>query len=391
MTSRVLVCAVIVGVGLLLAVPGCKSYYSSKLCARPSMGSDADSLPAATSAETADGDEPAETAGVEQTTNITDRLMTYDATLAIVVQDLPGALDTLKAMGLRLKGYMQSMTQNSIVLRIPATRLQEALHQTEALGEMTAREIKGTDVTEEMLDLDIRLRNLQEMHERLVKLLDKGDKVEDLLKIEKELERVTEQLEQLKGRVKYLSHAIAYSTLTVTLNSPVSPSELQDVIPFAWVRNLGADIVLPPDASFAPKHHWRSWLRMDLPPGYVKLYESDGCTRAMSGSGVMLLVQREPNFEGGTPEFWAPLVRRGLVAGKAIAVTGTNDVALATGAHGFAVEGKRTAGARTFAYRIAAIVTRDFVYTIEYWGLADEGAKDRDALDRACQSVAIRP
>jgi len=355
------------------------------------MNSDADGLPGGALAAMAAGDQPAEAAGVEQTTNATDRLMTYDATLALVVQDLPGALDTLKTMGQRLKGYMQSMSQSSIVLRIPAEHLQEALHQTEALGEITTRDIKGTDVTEEMLDLDIRLRNLQEMRERLVKLLDKGDKVEDLLKVEKELERVTEQLEQLKGRVKYLSHAIAYSTLTVTLNSPVSPRELQDVIPFAWVRNLGSEILLSPDASFSPEHHWRSWLRLDLPPGYVKLYESDGCTRAMSGSGVMLLVQRERNFEGGTPEFWAPLVRRSLVAGKAIAVTGTNAIALATGAQGFTVEGKRTAGARTYAYRVTVMASRDYIHTIECWGPADEVAKDHDVLDHACQSMPIHP
>lgn len=391
-THYLIALAGVAATSLAATAPGCKSYAFKSVSGGPPMETDAVALPAAGLAANAggEGERLAVTAG-EQTTNAPDRLMTYDATLALVVQDLPGTMETIKAMGQRLKGYMQSMTQDSIVLRIPAAQLQEALRQAEALGEVTAREIKGADVTEEMLDLDIRLRNLQDMRERLAKLLEKGDKVEDLLKIEKELERVTTELEQLKGRVKYLSHAIAYSTLTVSLNSPVSPRELQEVIPFAWVRNLGSGILLSPESSFAPVRHWRSWLRLPLPAGYVKLYERDGCTRAMSGDGVMLLVQRERNFDGGTPEFWAPLVRRSLAAGKAIAVSATNAVTLASGARGFSVEGARTVGQKAYAYRVTVVATSDFIHTVECWGPADAVARDREALDSACHSMKIRP
>src|SRR6185503_21258264 len=94
-------------------------------------------------------------ASVEYSTNTTSRLITYDATLRLVVQDLPGTLTALQEMAAALQGYMQTMTGESIILRIPAARLQDALEQVEALGSVTSREIKGSDVTEEMLDLEI--------------------------------------------------------------------------------------------------------------------------------------------------------------------------------------------------------------------------------------------
>ena len=329
--------------------------------------------------------------GPEESTNATDRLMTYDATLRVVVQDVSGSLAALQKMAASLKGYMQSMSESSIILRIPGVQLNEAIRQVEKVGEVASREIKGTDVTEEMRDLDIRLRNMQEMRDRLVKLMDKGDKVEDLLKVEKELERVTESLELLKGRIQYLSHAVAYSTLTVLLNSPVPQTELRDVIPFPWVRNLATDVVLRPEASFDPERHWFSWLKMDLPPSYVKLAEESGWTRAMSGNGVMLMIQRERNFKEGTVAFWTPIVRRWLLGSKVIAIGETQNVTLGTGAPGFSLSGTKTIGRKTYQYMLLTIVGRKYLYTCECWGPAEDVAKDREAIDKAFRSAWFDP
>ncbi|MBI3986393.1 MAG: DUF4349 domain-containing protein [Lentisphaerae bacterium] len=122
----------------------------------------------------------------ESTTNVTDRLMIYDGTMTLVVQDTAATLAKLKAMAAALKGYMQGMTSSSIVLRIPAAQFNQAIQAVENLGEVIDQSITGSDVTEEMRDLDIRLKNEEQIRERLVKLLDKGAKVEDILKVEKE-------------------------------------------------------------------------------------------------------------------------------------------------------------------------------------------------------------
>ncbi len=177
-------------------------------------------------------------------------------------------------------------------LRIPGPRLSDAIRQIEQMGEISFRQITGTDVTEEMLDLDIRLKNMEETRDRLVKLLDRAGNVEDLLAVEKELQRVTTELEVMKGRIKFLTHAVTYSTLTVRVNASVPLAELQDVIPFPWVRQLASDILLRPDVSYTPEQRFRHWLKMDLPPNCVKLRETKGYTLIMSGNGVMLLLRR---------------------------------------------------------------------------------------------------
>lgn len=338
-----------------------------------------------------DGTSVAVTGNLEQTTNATDRLIMYDATLHVVVPEAGSVLSAIKTLAANLGGYMQSLTGNAIVLRIPGPRLNDAIRQIEQMGEISFRQIMGTDVTEEMLDLDIRQNNMEETRVRLVKLLDRAVKVEELLAIEKELQRVTEAIEVMKGRIKYLMHAVNYSTLTVQVNAPVPVAELQDVIPFPWVRQLASDILLRPDVSYTPDQRFRRWLKMDLPPNCVKLHETKGCTRAMSGNGVMLLIRRESNFEDGSLDFWAPLVRRSLVAEKAVALGNTEEVTLDSGARGLKFTGLKTLGRKTYQYTLWLVVTEDDIYRFECWGLAEEVAKMQSQLDKAAKSMRIRP
>jgi len=339
----------------------------------------------------AEGTAVAETGNIEQTTNATDRMIMYDATLHLVVPRLQATLDTIKGMATTFNGYMQSLSSSSIILRIPQPRLNEVMLAIEKLGEVTSREIKGTDVTEEMMDLDIRLKNLQETHDKLTKLLERAEKVEDVLAVEKELERVTGSLELLKGRIKYLSHAVQYSTLTVYVNSPVPQQELRDVIPFAWIQSLASDILPDPDMNYRPDRRFRSWLRMELPADCVKVYDYKGCTRAMSGNGVLLLIRQQGNFEGGTLDFWAPLIRRGLSGEKAISLGATGKLTLDTGATAIKFAGTKEIGRKTYQYLLWVVATGRDIYTYECWGLADDVNRMQAELEKSAKSMRIKP
>jgi len=389
------------GVGLMAAlflVGGCKSTYGMKREYSAQGGGMVESVSAIAippaelsgSSSTEAGGQPAATGNIEQTAKAAERMMTYDATMHVVVQNIAGALDSLKAMGGKMKGYMQSMSEHSITLRVPADRLNDAFVEVGKLGEITSRTIEGDDVTEEMMDLDIRLRTSEETRNRLSELLKKSDKVEDLLKVEKELQRVIEELELIKGRIKYLSHAVAYSTLTVELNSPVSQAEQRETIPFYWVRSLATEIVLNPESSFTPSRRWRSWLKIEWPASFVKLSENEGTTRAMSGNGVMLLVRRQENFEGGTPVFWKQIIRRWLVDNKVIALGAMEEVALKTGAKGTEFVGTKEVGRKQYQYILVTLVDRDYIYTVECWGPVEEMAKEREVVEQSVKTMRVR-
>lgn len=107
-------------------------------------------------------------------------------------------------------------------LRIPVDNFNSVLNElnSDDYGQIISRSISGQDVTEEYMDLDIRLKNLNSQEERYRQLLDKADKVEEILKIENELNRIRTEIEQLQGRKKYLDNQISYSTITVNFSQP---------------------------------------------------------------------------------------------------------------------------------------------------------------------------
>lgn len=324
------------------------------------------------------------------TTNVTDRLMIYDATITLVVPDITGALDKVRALAAGFKGYMQQMGENSITLRIPAARLNEAIAAAEKMGTVVSRQIEGTDVTDEMRDFDIRLKNEEQMRQRLTTLLEKGDKVEDLLKIEKELERVTESIELIKGKIQFMQNAIAYSTLTVKLNSPVALQELEEVIPFAWVRNLATDVTGISGRNFRPEWHFFSWMTFDLPAGYVLLHEGASSTYAMSGDGVVLLVSRHENFKNGSLDFWSKTIRRSLAASKLIAVTSEKPITLASGIEGTLLSGTKTVARIEHKYLLAVVTNEDYIYTFECWGPAGIVTRDSGILEQSIKSIPVK-
>jgi hypothetical protein len=144
------------------------------------------------------------------------RLMIYTAEITVVVENISESFRNIKALAESGGGYMQSMSANSIVVKIPAAKFQEVISEIEKIGQVSKKEIKGTDVTEEMYDSDIRLKNAEEMRKRLLKLLERAD-IEDAVKIEQELGRITETIELLKGKIRYLENQIAVVELSILI------------------------------------------------------------------------------------------------------------------------------------------------------------------------------
>jgi hypothetical protein len=170
------------------------------------------------------------------------RQVIYTGQFNIVVGDAKQAIAATKKMAEQFGGYMQQMTTDSITVRVPADKFEQAVKDLEKIGSIDSRNIVGQDVTEEYVDLGIRLSNARALQEKLKALLAKTDAVEATLEVEKELSRVTTEIERLEGQLNRLKSQIAYSTLTVhfTAVQQASP-ELRAKLPFWWLGRLGLD------------------------------------------------------------------------------------------------------------------------------------------------------
>lgn len=151
-----------------------------------------------------------------------ERMVVFTAKIELEVDDIDSTVDDIRLLTERYGGFIATVTTRSeggaITIRVPQRMFNEAVLEVEMLGEVVNRDLKGEDVTEEYVDLQARLSNLQKQEERLVGILDMCTKVEDVLKVESELERVRGEIEIITGKIKYLGNRVELATITVLLN-----------------------------------------------------------------------------------------------------------------------------------------------------------------------------
>jgi len=170
------------------------------------------------------------------------RQIIYTAGMRIAVFNLQDALETAEALPERYGGYVQTMSDSQVVLRIPSKNLRPVMTGLAGYGNVERRWLQSQDVTAEFTDIESRLKALEKTHAQLLELLGKARTVEEALKVREALDRVSAELEVLKGRLRQLSNMTAYSTLTLDFyeRGPHNPTPSSND-PFPWVDSLGVE------------------------------------------------------------------------------------------------------------------------------------------------------
>ncbi len=162
-----------------------------------------------------------------------ERLIIKNGDLALRVEDVPAAIAAVSTLASEAGGFVVSSSTSGlerdlrayITIRVPAERFETTLNQLEALAvRVLSHSVSGSDVTEEFVDLEARLRNLEATRDRLLDMLNKATRVQDALDVNLALSDVQGQIEQIQGRMRFLSESAAMSTINVSLEPvPVTP------------------------------------------------------------------------------------------------------------------------------------------------------------------------
>ncbi len=127
------------------------------------------------------------------------RILVYNAALQLAVARVEPSVTTVKALAEELGGYMERMDGNSITIRIPAAEFFPTVARLEQMGTVIRKNINTLDVTDEYVDLELRLKNAQATLRRLEEILADADSVPDVLAVEKEVARVREEMKEGAG------------------------------------------------------------------------------------------------------------------------------------------------------------------------------------------------
>ena len=166
----------------------------------------------------------------------TARMIIKNAELKLLVDNTDNAIDrTMQVVG-DMGGYVISsrewyQTSNSqnykfatLSIGVPVQQFETAMRRLRGLAVRVLDEnASGQDVTNEYVDLESQLGNLQATRDRIRTFLDNAKTVEESLQINQELTTIEGQIEQVKGRINFLSNRTAYSTITVNLEPDIPP------------------------------------------------------------------------------------------------------------------------------------------------------------------------
>lgn len=181
-------------------------------------------------------------------------IRTADLTLSVTdVEHAIGSVrQTVGTMGgrvlsstTRYRGEQQFATMQ---LDVPSDRFDDmlnALRTAPVVAKVEEESTGSTDVTEEFIDLQARLRNAQATEERFLALQQEATTLQDTLTIEREIARVRAEIEQLQGRLNYLERRTSFSRIIVSLQpesaaagAALGPLSLGRAASEAWEASL---------------------------------------------------------------------------------------------------------------------------------------------------------
>lgn len=163
------------------------------------------------------------------------------ASLTVVVKDVPGALDDARTAAENAGGYVGDETttrdghdheRTRVVLRVPSERYDEVLAGLEGAGKVVERTAKAEDVTDQVVDVESRVKSQRASVARVRELMDKATKLSDVVALEGELSSRESDLEALLAQQASLKDRTSLATITLTLSeTPVKKAEKKESDP----------------------------------------------------------------------------------------------------------------------------------------------------------------
>ncbi len=189
--------------------------------------SDAALLPAATMAPAFEITNPSGDLTVIERSN---RMIVKNADVRLTVKDTDIAIDRATQIVGDAGGYIVSsrvwyqdyygnnLKYATITIGLPVDEFERALVRLRDLAIRVVDETaSGDDVTEQYVDLQSQLTNLEATRARIQEFLKDTKSVDEALRVNQELANIEAQIEQIKGRMNFLSDRSAFSTITLNL------------------------------------------------------------------------------------------------------------------------------------------------------------------------------
>jgi len=196
--------------------------------------------------------EPREAPGMLEHT----RAIRYEARVRLLVTDVDAVAVRIQEFAASVGGYTIDADVSSgtfspsgrITVAVPAAQLSAFLDQLASFPGVRAveeRSLRGQDVTGEVIDVEARLRAARTAEQRYLSLVERAERVQDVLRVEEELRRIRAEIERLESQQRFLQERVSFAVVTVALRSARSLGQrMQSAFRAGWDRGIGVMVDL---------------------------------------------------------------------------------------------------------------------------------------------------
>ena len=154
------------------------------------------------------------------------------ANLTVVLTELDVAAQEVQRMITEAQGNLLGLQDHrspegiaheiSLTLRVPQDKLDPVLADIRTLGTLQQQSMTAEDVSDQLVDLEARLKNLRQSEAALLQIMERSGDIADVLEVARELSNVRESIERMAAQQQSLKRQVAYSYIYLTLKSPTS-------------------------------------------------------------------------------------------------------------------------------------------------------------------------
>jgi hypothetical protein len=121
---------------------------------------------------------------------------------------------------------------NTLTIKVPVANFDDLLLQLPADSDkLVDKKISSQDVTMEVVDTRSRLETKKEVRERYLELLRQAHSMKDILAVQNEINDIQQDMDQASGRIAWLGHSAAYSTVNLKFYQVLAPGAPTDSSP----------------------------------------------------------------------------------------------------------------------------------------------------------------
>jgi len=237
------------------------------------------------------------------------RILHHHGDITLLVTNTRQIIKTIMDLVHTKNGYIERISQDAIVVQIPAKEFDVSFNEILALGKVLNKKVTTEDITAEYRSVKLRLDITLSTRDRLIVLLRDSENEEQKMELLKQLEQVNARIQHLESMFTLLKTKVAYSKISIRLQSYARFNQNETGFEpngMRWINELS-----PYKDQVALRGES---IKFHIPENMLRVKKYLPYWSAESGDRVAFKAYQRANRPEGDTTFWIKSIKHRLVS-----------------------------------------------------------------------------